>query len=181
MKVSKTGHHYDDENSPISQSVPNFQASTSHTPNTSEPAIPTRFENEQKARSKRNPAQATRKSAKAPLHLKIASQTGSVTWNGPFAERECILRPEKRPREHSQKLQMLPAAASGDTRPFDLVCILTVFDHFIPFSSTNFFIVCPRDTTVTNNTEHPYDMGILKIGPKFIQRCHTSESDFYPS
>jgi hypothetical protein len=99
MKVSKTGHHYDDENSPISQSVPNFQASTSHTPNTSEPAIPTQFENEQKARSKQ-PGSGRPKGSKSTIRVAPEDRPcrlGQPPGTGRL-QRERILRPEKSAR-----------------------------------------------------------------------------------
>jgi hypothetical protein len=126
----QTGHHYYDENSPISQSVPDLRASTSHTANTSEPAIPaipTPFENEQKVRKKRKPGSGRPKGSKStvapedrPHRLGRPPGTGRL-------QREGILPPEKRPREHPPKLQMLPTAASGDSRPFNLVSFFNSF------------------------------------------------------
>jgi len=72
--------------------VPNMQASTSHTANSanaSEPAIPTVIPHTSKTINgpvqNENPAQAARKAAKAPLHLKIAL----IDWAGHLEQAVC--------------------------------------------------------------------------------------------
>jgi hypothetical protein len=59
-------------------------------------------------------------------------------------------RSEKRPSIGQIQLPKPAANVSGESRPFNLVC---VFNQFIPFTYTNNSIVRPRDTT--NNTGHP--------------------------
>ena len=116
----------DDENpkkSLICQSVPNMQASTSHTVNMSEPAIPTPFKNDQQVCKKRKPGSGCPKG------------TGSKSTVAPEDRPHRLGRPpgthylqraelpEKRSVGQMQ-LQLQPKpAVSGESRPFNLVCV----------------------------------------------------------
>jgi hypothetical protein len=159
------------KNSLISQSVPNMQALTSHTANTSERAIPTPSKNDQQARKKRKPGSGRLKGSKStvapedrPHRLGRSPGTGRL-------QRADMPRPEERPLG---QMQLPKPAVSDESRPFNLVC---VFNRFIMFTCANSLIVRPRDTEY--NTRHPYDMGLHSIGPigsripQSIPQCHT--------
>ena len=156
-----------------------MQASTSHTVNTSEPAIPTPFKNDQQVRKKRKPGSGRPKGSKSTVAPEDRPhRLGRPPGTG-YLQRAELPQPEKRPVGQIQ-LQLQPnPAVSGESRPFNLVC---VFNQFILFTYTNSLIVRPRDTK--NNTERPYDMGLIRsqpIGfriPQSIPQCHT---DYFPS
>ena len=124
----QTGHHYDDGNSPISQTVPNVQASTSHTANTIEPTIPTPFENGQQARTKRKPGSGRPKGRKSTVAPKDRPRRLSRPPGTGHLQRAGMPQPEKRPTEHPPTMQILAnSAVSGHSRPFNLVCFFISF------------------------------------------------------
>ena len=104
---------------PISKSV---QASTSHTANTSEPAIPTAFENDQQVRKKRKPGSGRPKGSKSTIAPEDRPRRlGRPPGTGRLQRAE-------RPIAHLPNPQMLPEPAiSVESRPFNLVSVFNCF------------------------------------------------------